>query len=91
MDIVDAQIHVGRGGIGATLAAMDALGIASVIIDEFWHTRKGITRRISTPAICCPTVRGARRGPRRRRRHSHIRAVSGFWCGWTGWTRSLRA
>lgn len=41
MDIVDAQIHVGKGGIGAALAAMDALGIASVIIDEFWHTRKG--------------------------------------------------
>jgi predicted TIM-barrel fold metal-dependent hydrolase len=36
MDIVDAQLHVGRGKIEATLATMDALGIASVLIDEFW-------------------------------------------------------
>jgi predicted TIM-barrel fold metal-dependent hydrolase len=36
MDIVDAQLHVGRGKIEATLEAMDALGIRSVLIDEFW-------------------------------------------------------
>jgi len=36
VDIVDAQVHVGRGRIDATLAAMDALGITSVLIDEFW-------------------------------------------------------
>lgn len=36
MDIVDAQVHVGRGKIDSTLEAMDALGIASVIIDELW-------------------------------------------------------
>ncbi|MFV8816768.1 amidohydrolase family protein [Haliea sp. E17] len=36
MDIVDAQVHVGRGKIATTLAAMDALGIQSVVIDEFW-------------------------------------------------------
>ena len=38
MDIVDAQVHVGRGKIDATLHAMDALGIRSVLIDEFWGT-----------------------------------------------------
>ena len=36
MDIVDAQLHLARGKIDATLEAMDALGIASVLIDEFW-------------------------------------------------------
>ena len=36
MDIVDAQVHVGRGMIASTLEAMDALGISSVLIDEFW-------------------------------------------------------
>jgi predicted TIM-barrel fold metal-dependent hydrolase len=41
MDIVDAQVHVGRGSIAATLAAMDALGVSGVMIDEFWGTREG--------------------------------------------------
>ncbi|MEW9855195.1 amidohydrolase family protein [Novosphingobium sp. M1R2S20] len=36
MDIVDTQVHVGRGKIDATLCAMDALGIRSLLIDEFW-------------------------------------------------------
>ncbi|CAN7600155.1 amidohydrolase family protein [Phenylobacterium sp. LjRoot219] len=36
MDIVDAQLHLGRGKIEATLEAMDALGVRSVLIDEFW-------------------------------------------------------
>lgn len=36
MDIVDAQVHVGRGMTAATLEAMDALGIASLLIDECW-------------------------------------------------------
>ena len=36
MDIVDAQIHMGPGGIEQVLAAMDALGIRSVLIDEYW-------------------------------------------------------
>lgn len=38
MDIVDAQLHVARGAIADTLQAMDALGISSVLIDEFWGT-----------------------------------------------------
>lgn len=36
MDIVDAQGHLGPGGIPEMLASMDALGIAAVLIDEFW-------------------------------------------------------
>src|ERR1700739_213589 len=36
MDIVDAQIHIGPGGIDEALAAMDALGISAVVIDEYW-------------------------------------------------------
>lgn len=36
MDIVDAQIHMGPGGVAEVLAAMDALGIAGALIDEYW-------------------------------------------------------
>ncbi|CAM4203127.1 amidohydrolase family protein [Paenibacillus macerans] len=36
LDVVDTQIHIGPGGIEETLAAMDAMGIQSVLIDEFW-------------------------------------------------------
>lgn len=36
MDIVDTQVHLGPGGAAEKLAAMDALGIASVLIDEWW-------------------------------------------------------
>lgn len=36
MDIVDTQIHLGPGGAAEKLAAMDALGITSVLIDEWW-------------------------------------------------------
>ena len=35
-DIVDAQIHLGPGGIAEVLAAMDALGIGAALIDEYW-------------------------------------------------------
>lgn len=35
-DIVDAQIHMGPGGVAEVLAAMDALGIAGALIDEYW-------------------------------------------------------
>lgn len=41
MDVVDAQLHLGRGMIAGTLEAMDSLGIASVLIDEFWGGRIG--------------------------------------------------
>lgn len=36
MDIVDAQIHIGPGGIDTVLAAMDALGIRGALVDEYW-------------------------------------------------------
>jgi L-fuconolactonase len=36
IDIVDSQFHIGRGEITSTLRAMDALGIRSLLIDEFW-------------------------------------------------------
>jgi L-fuconolactonase len=36
MDIVDAQVHLGREMTDATLATMNALRITSVLIDEFW-------------------------------------------------------
>ena len=36
LDIVDSQYHIGQGNIDATLMAMDALGICSLLIDEFW-------------------------------------------------------
>lgn len=34
--ILDAQIHIGPGGIAEVLAAMDALGIGGALIDEYW-------------------------------------------------------
>lgn len=34
--IIDTQIHIGPGKIEETLAAMDALGIQSALIDEYW-------------------------------------------------------
>lgn len=36
MDIVDSQVHIGPGGISEMVAAMDALGIRSVLHDEYW-------------------------------------------------------
>lgn len=40
MEIVDAQVHIGPGRIEQTLAAMDALGIHAILIDEYWMGRK---------------------------------------------------
>jgi L-fuconolactonase len=36
MDICDAQFHIEAGAIDTTLAAMDAIGITSVLVDEWW-------------------------------------------------------
>jgi L-fuconolactonase len=36
MDIVDSQVHLGPGGASEMIAAMDALGIRSVLLDEYW-------------------------------------------------------
>lgn len=58
MDIVDSQIHLGPGGIEAMIAAMDAVGVRSALIDEFWigtalmpsyMVADGRIRRPSTP------------------------------------------
>ena len=35
-EIVDAQIHIGPGGIAEVLSAMDALGIKAALLDEYW-------------------------------------------------------
>ena len=38
MEIVDAQLHLNLLlGADAALAAMDALGIAAVLVDEYWR------------------------------------------------------
>ncbi|MBV1691254.1 amidohydrolase [Novosphingobium sp. G106] len=36
MDIVDSQVHLGPGGAAEMVAALDALGIAAALIDEYW-------------------------------------------------------
>lgn len=36
MDILDSQAHIGPGGIDEMIAAMNALGIRSVLLDEYW-------------------------------------------------------
>ena len=37
MDILDAQFHLTPGQTDATLGSMDALGIDSVLIEEYWY------------------------------------------------------
>lgn len=68
MDIVDAQLHLGRGKIDATLEAMDALGIQSVLIDEFWgsfptthptHIAPGFLLPNGAWRALCPTAEEA--------------------------------
>lgn len=41
MDILDSQVHLGPGGAAEMVAAMDALGIRSVLIDESWKGALG--------------------------------------------------
>jgi L-fuconolactonase len=41
MDIVDSQVHIGPGGAAEMVAAMDALGIRSVLNDEWWMGTPG--------------------------------------------------
>ncbi len=36
MEIVDAQVHLNMIGLDAGLVAMDAAGVAALVIDEFW-------------------------------------------------------
>src|SRR4029078_4591572 len=52
VEIVDAQLHLNLLGADAALAAMDALGIAAVLVDEYWgpdrfgHDVDGVFRRL---------------------------------------------
>lgn len=41
MDVVDSQVHLGPGGAAEMAAAMDALGVRSVLIDEWWMGTPG--------------------------------------------------
>jgi predicted TIM-barrel fold metal-dependent hydrolase len=41
MDVVDSQVHLGPGHAAEMVAAMDALGIRSVLIDEWWMGTPG--------------------------------------------------
>jgi predicted TIM-barrel fold metal-dependent hydrolase len=41
VDIVDSQVHLGPGGAAEMVAAMNALGIASVFVDEWWMGTPG--------------------------------------------------
>jgi L-fuconolactonase len=41
MDILDSQVHLGPGGAAEMVAAMNALGIAAVLVDEWWMGTPG--------------------------------------------------
>lgn len=41
VDIVDSQVHLGPGGAAEMVAALDALGIAAALIDEYWMGTPG--------------------------------------------------
>ena len=41
MDIVDSQVHLGPGGVTEMVAAMDALGVKSALVDEWWMGTPG--------------------------------------------------
>ncbi|MBQ9953944.1 MAG: amidohydrolase [Eggerthellaceae bacterium] len=36
LDVVDTQVHIGPGGIQEMLGAMKAVGVKSVLLDEYW-------------------------------------------------------
>lgn len=49
-DVIDAQVHLTLTlDEPALLAAMDALGIAGVVLDEFWHVTKDLRGMPSDP------------------------------------------
>jgi len=41
LEIVDAQVHVGPGGLESLIASMNALGISAALLDEFWGIGAG--------------------------------------------------
>jgi predicted TIM-barrel fold metal-dependent hydrolase len=49
MDIVDAQFHLTPGKTDAMFGSMDALGIASVLIEEYWFDPVDRARGILNP------------------------------------------
>ena len=51
MDIVDSQVHFNKIGIEAGLAAMDALGIRSLVIDEYEDDYKGRDTKAYAPYV----------------------------------------
>ena len=55
MDIVDAQVHVPRGAIVPTLEAMNSLGIAAVLIDEYWGGHPGAHPSHIQPGFLLPS------------------------------------
>lgn len=68
VDVVDTQLHINGGMIAPTLEAMDALGIASVLIDEFWgvwggthptHIEPGCLLGNGAWRAACPTAEQA--------------------------------
>ena len=55
MDIVDSQVHIGPGGISEMVSAMNALGIRSILFDEYWigtpgHPAYRINDRVFRPS-----------------------------------------
>ena len=49
MDILDAQFHLRPGRADPMFAAMDALGITSVLIEEFWYDPVEFAQNILNP------------------------------------------
>ncbi|MGW0249032.1 amidohydrolase family protein [Nocardia goodfellowii] len=54
MKIVDAQIHIGPDSVETTVAAMDELGIGSVVVDEFWGRKPYGDREFFEPGYTLP-------------------------------------
>jgi predicted TIM-barrel fold metal-dependent hydrolase len=54
MDIVDTQFHLFPGKIDAALEAINALGIKSVLIDEFWFDQKNYSPTDLNPGYRLP-------------------------------------
>jgi hypothetical protein len=60
MDILDAQAHAERLDYVAVLSATDALGIRSVLIDEYWEPEESgnlLPGYLRTEGIWPPVVR----------------------------------
>ncbi len=55
MDIVDSQVHSNVIGIDTTLAIMDAIGVQSVLVDEYLAPRDNPSQLLpltNYPAAC---------------------------------------